>query len=260
MLDNIPQDMFGQDLQKTYNISYPSKKIKLPDTVSTVVRDIFAYDFDFFVAPARRANLRNQSVVPLNLDLTNTKLLVKEYQSVEHLFFKTNSITNNHSQDQYNELEHNQYKPNSWYYASLYKFNRDKKTYEHPIPRDNVPIIWNQIQQWGIQDYVRVNIICLNSGGYASPHKDPSIKLETGNCNYDGCCQLYIPLDIPADNYIKLAGVGILDTSRANAINITDILHCAVNYSNQPRYVLTIRCNIEKNTHLIDQTFLDNLS
>jgi hypothetical protein len=260
MSDNVPQHMFGQDLQKNYNISYPSKKINIPDTFSNVVKDFFAYDFDFFVAPAQQTNLRNQAVIPLNLDLTNADNIIKEYQSVKHLFYKTNSFTKNQSQNQYNTLESKHWKPGDWYYAALYSFDKDEKTYKYNLPKDSVPIIWEQINQWGIQDYVRVNIICLEPGGYAAPHKDPSIRLETGNDNYDGCCQLYIPLNIPDGNYIKLAGVGIIDTSRANAINITDILHCAVNHSSQPRYVLAIRCNIEKNTHLIDQLFLDKLS
>jgi hypothetical protein len=66
-------------------------------------------------------------------------------------------------------------------------------------------------------------------------------------------------LDYPDNNYIKLAGVGILDTSVAHIFDYTNITHCAVNNSDRRRFVLIMRCNIEKNQHLVDQTFLNQL-
>jgi hypothetical protein len=248
-LDRIPHGQYGQNLYKNFNIWYPSVKVDLPDNFSTVVKDFFKYDFGFTVRAADRTDLRTWPIVPLNLDLSQTGLVVDEFKSLKLIFDQQGLVSK--KQNQYNMLENQDWTPDSWYYINFYRYNEDTQQYYHPIDPAQVPALWNQIQQWDIKDYVRVNLICLEPGGYASPHKDTSVVHETGNSDYEGCCQFYIPLDVPNNNYIKLAGAGIVDTSKANALNITDFTHSAVNNSDQTRYVLIIRCNIENNLHLI---------
>jgi hypothetical protein len=250
-LDRIPQGQYGQDLHKKYKIWYPSAKIDLPDNFSTAVKDFFKYDFGFTVRAADRTDLRTWPIVPLNLDLSQTGLVVDEFESLKLIFDQQGLVSKNQKQNQYNMLENQDWTPDSWYYINFYRYNEDTQQYYHPIDPAQIPALWKQIQQWDIKDYVRVNIVCLEPGGYASPHKDASVVHETGNSDYEGCCQFYIPLDVPNNNYIKLAGAGIVDTSKANALNITDFTHSAVNNSDQTRYVLIIRCNIENNLHLI---------
>jgi hypothetical protein len=257
ILDNLPQNLFGQDLQKQFNIHYPSKKINLPDTFTTSVRDFFKYDFNFV---ARSKNLRNQPIVPLNIDLSQTSKIVDEYLSIEPVLKAENKISTVQSQGQYNILENTDWSPEDWFYVTFYGYDKKTKNYYCPVEADLAPELWKQLESWGFQNYIRVMIICLEPGGYVSPHKDAGVFAETNNYDYDGCCQVYIPLDMPDDNYIKLAGVGMMDTSIANAFDYTNIVHCAVNNSNRRRYVLIIRCDIEKNKHLINKSFLDNLS
>lgn len=257
--NNLEVNIFGKDLQQEYNIFYPSKKIKLPGTFSTIVRDFFSYDFDFTVVPNRMTSLREHPIIPLNLDLTNAGDLVREYESVKSLLAESNKIRKQFAQNQYNILEDRSWNPGGWYFVTFYGYNANKEAHDYLISKDLVPLVWKQIQTWNIQDYVTISIIGLEPGGYAAPHIDPSLFSQVNSYDYDGCCQLYIPLDVPVDNYIKLAGAGLVDTSHATAINITGYTHCAVNDSNRRRYVMAIRCNIEKNKHLIDRSFLDNL-
>lgn len=253
-LDRLPQDVYGKDLQQQYNIWYPTTKIDLPSIFSTAVRDFFKYNFGFTARSKVQDSLRTWPIVPLNLDLTNNHLIVDEFISLRSTFDKENKISKNQKQNQYNALESESWSPDRWHFTSFYKYNEQIKQYYYPVDPALVPVLWDQIQKWDIRDFVRVNIICLEPGGYASPHKDADIIFESDNSNYEGCCQFYIPLDIPNNNYIKLAGVGVVDTTRANAINITDFTHSAVNNSDQTRYVMIIRCNIESNLHLVDHS------
>lgn len=255
-LDRIPHGQYGQNLYKNFNIWYPSVKVDLPDNFSTAVKDFFKYDFGFLVRPRGVEHLRQQPVIPLNLDLSRTTKIVDEYQQLESMLISQNKLSKNQKQNQYNALENLNWSQDDWYYVSFYTYNQDTGQYYYPVDPELTPVLWNQIQEWGIRDYIRVNIICLEPGGYASPHKDASAAPETNNNQYDGCCQLYIPLDFPDNSYIKLAGAGIIDSARANAIDITNITHCAVNNSGRRRYVMIIRCNIERNQHLVDQDFL----
>lgn len=250
-LDRLPQGVYGKNLTQEYNIWYPSTKINLPDNFSTAVRDFFKFDFGFTVRSKVHADIRSWPVIPLNLDLSNTQQVVDEFVSLKSKFEQENKVSKNQKQNQYNVLENNTWSPDRWHYTSFFRYNEQTKEYYYPIDPKLVPVLWNQIQQWDIRDYVRVNIICLEPGGYASPHKDADVIAETGTNNYEGCCQFYIPLDFPDNNYIKLGGVGIIDTTRANALNITGFTHSAVNNSNQTRYVMIIRCNIENNQHLL---------
>jgi hypothetical protein len=253
-LDRLPQDVYGKDLQQLYNIWYPTAKIDLPPAFSTAVRDFFKYNFGFTARSKVQDSLRTWPCVPLNLDLTNTHLVVDEFRSLRSTFDQENKISKNQKQNQYNALESELWSPDRWHFTSFYRYNEQTKQYYYPVDPALVPVLWDQIQKWDIRDFVRVNIICLEPGGYASPHKDADVISESGNSNYEGCCQFYIPLDFPNNNYIKLAGAGIVDTTRANAINITDFTHSAVNNSDQTRYVMIIRCNIESNLHLVDQS------
>jgi hypothetical protein len=251
-LDRIPNGQYGQNLYKNFNIWYPSVKVDLPDNFSTVVKDFFKYDFGFLVRPRGIDHLQSQPIIPLNLDLSCTDKLVDEYQRLESMFIRENKVIKDASQNQYDMLESLDWSADGWHRVNFYQYNKQTDRYHHPVDPNLTPALWNQIQEWNIQDYIRVNIQCLEPGSYASPHRDNIAE----SAQYDGCCQLYIPLDFPDDSYTKLAGVGIVDTTRATAINITDIIHCVVNNSGRRRYVLTIRCNIESNRHLIDNDFL----
>jgi hypothetical protein len=255
-LDRIPHGQYGQNLYKNFNIWYPSVKVDLPDNFSTVVKDFFKYDFGFLVRPRGTDQLRHYPVVPLNLDLSCSNKLVDEYQRLEDMFVEENKVLKNASQNQYNALESPDWSADGWHRVSFYTYNEKTGKYYHPVDPELTPALWNQIHEWNIQDYIRVNITCLEPGSYASPHKDGSTAPETNSNQYDGCCQLYIPLDFPNDSYTKLSGSGLVDTTRANAINITDNTHCVVNNSDRRRYVLTILCNIESNRHLVDHDFL----
>jgi hypothetical protein len=255
-LDRIPHGQYGQNLYKNFNIWYPSVKVDLPDNFSTVVKDFFKYDFGFLVRPRGTDQLRHYPVVPLNLDLSCSDKLVDEYQRLESMFVEKNKVLKNASQNQYNALESPDWSADGWHRVNFYTYNEKTGKYYHPVDPELTPALWNQIHEWNIQDYIRVNITCLEPGSYASPHKDGSTAPETNSNQYDGCCQLYIPLDFPNDSYTKLSGSGLVDTTRANAINITDNTHCVVNNSDRRRYVLTILCNIESNRHLIDNNFL----
>ena len=261
MLDNVPQGVFGQDLQKSFNIQYPSKKIDLPSNFTTSVRDFFKYDFNFVARPKNLENLRNQPVIPLDIDLSQTYKIVDEYLSIEHILIDQNKISDEQSQGKYNALENPDWSKSDWFYVTFYGYDKKTKDYYCPVDPELAPELWKQVKAWGFQSYIRIMIICLEPGGYVSPHKDGVITFEeTNNHDYDGCCQVYIPLNMPDHNYLKLAGVGIMDTSVANAFDYTNIVHCAVNNIDHRRYVMIIRADIEKNKHLINKSFLGNLS
>ena len=261
MLNRVPQNLYGQDLQKKYNIHYPSQKLHLPENFPVCVRDFFQFDFDFVVRPTGQHNLRNQAVIPLNLDLSQVQNIVDEYLNIESTIVDKNLMSYNQSSGQgiYNALEDPDWNPAGWFYVSYYGYNNKNKTFNYHVDPEICPKLWQQIAAWDIQDYVSVHIICLEPGGYAAPHKDILVCNDIITSDYSGCCQVYIPLDYPDNNYIKLAGVGILDTSVANVFDYTNVTHCAVNNSDRRRFVLIMRCNIEKNQHLVDQTFLNQL-
>jgi hypothetical protein len=96
-------------------------------------------------------------------------------------------------------------------------------------------------------DYWYSFIGLLPPGGFIYPHRDYDTFKQTAEeyFPYQGCTQLYIPIDWPHNNWIKFAGAGVLapDSGQAVVINNDAYTHCLVNDSDQPRLVVGIRCH-----------------
>ncbi len=241
----IPHHLIGQtNLYKHFDIWYATQKLQLPNSVTTVVQDFFKHDFGFTVLPKNKIDFAVHPIIPLNIDLSSTTQIVEQF---DQLALQPDQVKRYFTQDSYNKKENPNYDDLLYYYVPFFYDSPACPNY-YPIPPDQMPALWDFVKQWDIKDIHRINIIVMPPGGYSVPHRD--VHVDTDVRRYDGCCQLYIPLVFPQDSYIKLSGVGLVDTTQANAINITEYTHCAVNNSDQIRTVLIIRCNIERNQHL----------
>jgi hypothetical protein len=120
------------------------------------------------------------------------------------------------------------------------------------IGPDLLPEFYQLVDYLKIQNIYSAQINFIEPGSYAPPHRDYEVRDNGYPEDADGCCQVYIPLVSDANNYLKIGGVGVFEIgTKSLVINNNYYTHAVVNASQNTRSVLVIRCNFNKNWHLV---------
>lgn len=225
----LPDGQFGTDLYKKYCIQYPNK-ISLPDHCPQFIKDFFGRDFDFTIADQDQ-----QPVVDLHIDpallAPLTQRVQKEYDS-----------------GQFDCLMHQGPKElnaeSGWSWWRLFEYDSIARAAVPKLHRHEFEELFQVLDFLNIQDMYLCDIAFLQPGAFIAPHRDK---------NKNGHREFFIPLYSPPGNYIKLAGAEAWDIlQRSCMINIVDFTHSVINTSDQVRSVMLIRCDVTKNTHLVN--------
>jgi hypothetical protein len=234
----IPNDMLGKNLLNDFHFYYPNS-IGLDKNISPqMLRDFFEYNFDFTIVDKSKLDvtripyMRYQKEIPNQLLtdihnelLTNIEILLKGDPDIGPL------------DDDRKEFPHME-PAHEWRRIWVYK---------HGV---KLPAINNFPSMQKLIDWI--NLGCLQAfvtvlppGGFIYPHIDTHNLNNQDYKDYLGCTQLYIPLSGSANNFIKLAGAGIvaLQDREPIVINNDHFTHAVVNAGNQPRYLVGLRCH-----------------
>jgi hypothetical protein len=247
VLDNINQDQLGKNLYDQYHIFYPNN-LELPDTFPNVVKDFFRFD-QTFTAVSKQESIKKLPYAELNIDQTKISALADS--SVYHYNNKTFfHLVKTPEQSQYNEKEDEHWKNTHWMSVDVAKFSRSNKKVEFKISPEEWPELYEVLNLVQPNSIDNARVLYLAPGAYLAPHRDRALSKDSIDGN--GLGQIYIPLHYKKGNFIKFSKAGILDdTSGPMVVNNANFTHSAVNTSNEIRSVLTIRCDIESNKHLL---------
>lgn len=247
VLEKIPQHMMGQDLSQYWDIMYP-KRINLPSTFPPVVRDFFAKDFSF-TAVAKNSDPVDRPWRELAIDPAEVTAIANQSMTLWKQGQFDSVIKREFDQDQYNRVDDPAWTAGRWEICKLLKWNSQTHMAEPAIDTDLLPEFFDWIKKFTHVHHAQINFLQPNS--YIAPHRDFGPGDLLPDAPPRGCTQCYIPLQWQPGSYLKLAGAGILDTSRAWAINNADFTHSVVNTSNTVRSVLIVRADMQHNQHLL---------
>jgi hypothetical protein len=253
----ITNDLFGQDLISRFKFFYPPSVKLDSDKFPQMVRDFFEHNFSFTIT--------DRTVVdPLQIPYMSYNKLVDS----ELIELARQEIINNIEYVMDHGLSYGQFQANKAEYSfestnscwRIIWLSKDKK------PTDagpNFPAVNKLVESLNL-DHWYVFVGLLPPGGFIYPHLDYDTKLASVEeyKHYQGCTQLYIPLQWPKHNYIKFGGAGIvsLESGQAMVINNDNFVHSVVNAGDQTRIVLSVRArhSILENCVFSDSQFHHN--
>jgi len=247
VLDGVKQNLIGKNLYDHYDIFYPDS-LNLPDTFPSIVKDFFRFN-QTFTAVSKKDSIKKLPYAKLNID--QAKLSALANSSVYHYNNKTFfHLVKSPPQSQYNAKEDLTWKKTHWMTVDAAESSESGNTIDFKISQQEWPELYEVIDFLKPNRIDSVAIAYLAPGANLVPHRDRAVSKQ--NINIDGLAQMYIPLHYKNGNFIKFGKAGILDKSSGPMIiNSAYFTHSAVNMSNDIRSVLTIRCDIEKNKHLL---------
>ena len=221
----IKNNLYGQDLSNHYHLYYPDSHIITHPTVPKLVKDFYKYNYNF------------TAIDKNNVDLTQVPYM-KYNQEIP------SALLENIVQDLHNNITVDEvFASSNWKVWWVLK---------HSV--QDMTVIISELDRYpGIQqllthlklDALHCFLGYLPPGASIHPHIDDiNIHLRENYPNYQGCTQLYIPLEWPAGSSIKFAGVGTVPIDRGSYVINTDYLtHAAVNTGGRGRWILAIRCH-----------------
>lgn len=228
----------GSNLYEKYDIYYPVPK-DIDDRYPQLVRDFFAYDFDFTVVDKNTDNHRLIPYTPAEFDAETVNALARRVEqyladgSMEYIL-KTGV------QDYQAPLDNANWKPGSWRYWHLVSFDKKTKTAQWNVTEEQWPEVWQIMRDHNITEVCEIRLAFLDPECYMYPHKD-----EEYNEQFAGACQYHIPLNFGKDNWLKIAGVGVFELSEGSrALNVSQYTHTVINCTKELRYALLLRCDL----------------
>jgi len=254
VLDNIKQDLIGENLYNHYHIFYPNS-LELPDIFPSVVKDFFKFN-QTFTAVSKQDSIKKLPYAKLNID--QKKLSALADSSIHHFNNKTFfHLVKLPKQARYNQKEDLSWKNTHWMSVDIIEFSSLNKKIEFKVSSKEWPELYEVLNLLQLKSIDNICVVYLAPGAYLAPHRDRIRDKESIDAT--GLGQIYIPLNYKNGNFIKFSKAGTLDISSGPMIvNNVNFTHSAVNLSNEIRSVLTIKCDIEHNKHLLD--FVDNQS
>jgi hypothetical protein len=230
----FPAGSFGKNLYENYWIWYP-QSIILEQKFPAVVRDFFKYNFDFTVVEKEKYDISQLPYFYPN-KIIEKKLIVEALSEA----LKEIKLIKNYSkfpdQTKENKKEFGLEENIEWKLMQLVKENGPD------MHRDLFPALWKLIDSLFLKNIFYASVGILPPGGIIYPHIDNRWNRNETYSIFKGCLQLYIPLEWPEGNYIKLANAGIPNVeSNFVVINNDSFVHSLVNTSHKERIVLVIR-------------------
>lgn len=225
----FPDDVLGNDLRGLFQIYWP-ENIDPGPGFPRLVRDHFSRSFDFTVISKKdRSRLR----VPYQVlqDFFTPETIAHELLN-QHQQLKSFSVIP--KQYAYNFIDHTGINT-AKVWATTY-FTQDREW------RPEIKKIFPQTIDWLESldlDILFAYVGILEPGQYISPHCDPKGNLDP---KYQGCCQLYIPINWQPGCYFKFADVGMLPVQPC-VINNDRYVHSVINASTDTRLSLAVRCD-----------------
>jgi hypothetical protein len=253
----ITNNLFGQNLVSRFEFFYPPSVKLDPVKFPQMVRDFFEHNFSFTMAD--RDVLDPLQIPYMSYDKpVDSELIELARQEIINNIDYVMDHGLSYGQFQANKAEYNFESTNSCW--RIIWLSKDKK----PTDADpNFPAVNKLVESLDL-DHWYVFVGLLPPGGFIYPHLDYDTNLASIEeyKHYQGCTQLYLPLQWPEHNYIKFGGAGIvsLESGQAMVINNDSFVHSVVNASDQPRIVLSVRAHnsILKNCAFLDSRFHHN--
>lgn len=241
----------GRDLSENYFIFYP-ESIELP-SAPPPIRDFFKYDFDFTVIP-KTNELWTFPYLKYKKKISK-ELIDNAYQELVNKIDQLDDMIVYNSTFKEDSQEFNVLEKEVWQRIPLGSFDKSnpKDIVKVPNPKQplkKLPECRKLIEAIDESDYMYSFIGILPPGAVGYPHIDDLYMGRSNSHEYQGCTQLYIPLNWPNGCYVKLANAGILPLENGPVVWNPDMFtHSLTNLSDTTRYVLVIKAskNILKN-------------
>lgn len=241
---------YGTDLSQDYVCYYPESLKIENSTIPDIVKDFYEVNFDFTVVPVNCTDPTRIPFMKYNRQIPEN--LINNIRSEIHE--KRYLIEENHEvpvSTESNLAEFNLQSSDVWKTYSVYRISvEDMSITEDKL--ETFPSI-RQLFEYLQLDVYHCFIGLLRPGQFIYPHIDDKSKHYSHDYQkyhnyqrYQGCTQLYIPIDWPAGSSLKFANVGIVPVDRGPVVLNTDYFtHSAVNTGDQDRFVLAIRTSQE---------------
>ena len=233
----IPNDLFGKNLRDYFNFYFP-ESIKINNQFPSMVQDFYQHNFSF--TALGKDQVLDCPYLQYQRPIDQTLLAQARQEIIEN----TNYILEhglNYGQYQSNISEYDMQNNDQCWRRVWLTLDRAPAESAELFPK-----VGTLIDSLGL-DYWYSFIGLLPPGGFIYPHRDYDTFKQTAEeyFPYQGCTQLYIPIDWPCNNWIKFAGAGVLnlEAGAPMVINNDAYTHCLVNDSDQNRLVVGIRCH-----------------
>lgn len=230
MTQKFPGDVLGQDLHSLFQIYWP-ENIDPGTAFPRLVRDHFSRSFDFTVISKKdhsRFRVPYQILQNFSVPHTITHELLEQCDKLRSL-----SVVG--GQQIYNLKDQPDLDTTKTWGVTY--FTKDRKW------RPEVKTVFPQTIAWLESldlDLEVVYVGILEPGHYISPHCDFRYQLDP---KYEGCSQLYIPINWQPGCYFKFADVGLLPVQPC-VINNTRYVHSLINASTDIRLSLAAWCDV----------------
>ena len=221
----IRNNLYGQDLNNYYYLYYPNSIEITHPTVSPLVKDFYKYNYNFTAIDKHNVDLTQVPYMKYNREIPS-------------------ALLENIVQDLHNNITVDEVSASSnWKVWWLLKHNvQDMAVTISEL--DRYPSIKQLLAHLKL-DALHCFLGYLPPGAAIHPHiDDVNVHLQENYPSYQGCTQLYIPLEWPEGSSIKFAGAGTVPMHQGpHVINADYLTHSAVNTGDQGRWVLAIRCH-----------------
>ena len=238
--EKLRRDVLGSDLNLDYKIYIP-ESIQLPDTFPPAVVDFFKFNFDCTI-------LHKDDITAMNLPYEKyTEKL--DTQGVYDEIYKNldlirSTVPYRLGQTRYNERDDKNYDFNKgWFATTIHGFSPSNK-HCHIADSTMLPLTYALVNSLNLDPH-SIAVSVSPPGTYAYTHIDK--RKFNSEDKFNGCKQLYIPLNYPAGAMVKFRNVGILpEIPMIN--NPQYYSHAVVNNSNETRIVLSVTYDHRHNT------------
>ena len=237
--EKLRKDALGSDLNLDYKIYIP-ESVQLPDNFPSAVVDFFKFNFDCTI-------LHKDNITAMNLPYEKyTEKL--DTQGVYDEIYKNldlirATVPYRHGQTIYNERDDKNYDFNTgWFATTIYGFSPSNK-HCHIADSTMLPLTYALVNSLDLDPH-SIAVSVSPPGTYAYTHIDK--RKFNPEDKFNGCKQLYIPLNYPAGAMVKFRNVGILP--KIPMINNPQYYsHAVVNNSNETRIVLSVTYDYRHN-------------
>jgi hypothetical protein len=213
----LPDGKYGTDLFDEYYVMCDSGT-SVPEVVeSTSVRSFFEHPYGPFYYK-KGSDTAPYYVVneEFNQDIAATEVL--------ELLSQSSSATHYSRHKGWSVLRDHNKGPGNTDWSNVYSVN------EH---RDELPYVTNWLLSLGITELYGLYINKLEPGGFVEIHID--------GCEAPVSPKMYIPVKVPSPGApLKFMHGGVSNLTHPMLVNTHQFAHAACNYSNEPRYVITV--------------------
>lgn len=250
VLSKFGHGLLGTDLYNKYDIYFP-QGADLPSTAPAAIRGFFKHDANFTAVSKFETDLKKIPIQKLNLPQIDTTLFLAAIHKLQKENILTEFLTTPH-QCNVNSIDDANWQVLDWYHWDLTSYDPLTNDLAINIPKSVFPELYQLLDDLKINNASSISISCLAPGAYIYPHRDKSYDAAFSRPEYDGPCQIFIPLTKGPGNYLKIANVANIDLLESGpfAFNNSQFTHSVVNLSDSTRIALTIKVDISKNQHL----------